>query len=234
MTTKLSQIQRPFLLNITGAYRTSPTAALQAITGIMPLDIKLVAEAQFVQLTRLKKILTIEGEEYNYETYEEKVTGWSRHPEEFIDEERVNLEENLSAVGEINIFTDGSKMGQGVGSAFCVFGKQQELITQWQGRLSPKHSIFQAELIALHEVVKYAQNHQNKMGWIRAHVGHLGDEKADELAKEAITSTEAAVLTVPLPRSSAKQDLKQRALAKSQRCWDDGINPPSDRPEITA
>ncbi|GBO32341.1 hypothetical protein AVEN_1612-1 [Araneus ventricosus] len=63
-----------------------------------------------------------------------------------------------------------------------------------------------------------------KLGWIRAHVGHLGNEKADELAKEAITSTEAAVLTVPLPRSSAKQDLKQRALAKWQRRWDDGIN----------
>ncbi|GBL98688.1 hypothetical protein AVEN_19728-1 [Araneus ventricosus] len=91
-------------------YRTSPTAALQAITGIMPLVIKLKAEAQFVQLTRLKKNLTIEGEEYNYETFEEKATGWSCHPAEFIDEERVNTEENLGAVGEINILTDGSKM----------------------------------------------------------------------------------------------------------------------------
>ncbi|GBN49075.1 hypothetical protein AVEN_38075-1 [Araneus ventricosus] len=163
MITKLSQIQRPFLLNMTGAYRTSPTAALQAITGIMPLDITPEAEAQFVQLKLLKKNLTIKGEEYNYETYEEKAIGWSRHPAEFIDEERVNLEENLGAVGEINIFTDGSKMEQGVGSAFCVFGEQQELITQWQGRLFPKNSIFQAELIALQEAVKYARHHQNKV-----------------------------------------------------------------------
>ncbi|GBM00067.1 hypothetical protein AVEN_214134-1 [Araneus ventricosus] len=131
-----------------------------------------------------------------------------------------------------------------------------------KGRLPPKNSIFQAEIIALQEAVKYAQNHQNKLkiwsdslsslkallnqksnspiaryiqdslynthnitlGWIRAHVGHLGNEKADELAKEAITSTEASMLTIPLPRSSAKQDLKQRALAKWQRRWDDGIN----------
>ncbi|GBM43288.1 hypothetical protein AVEN_220820-1 [Araneus ventricosus] len=153
-------------------------------------------------------------------------------------------------------------MEQGVGSVFCVFGDQQKLVAEWQGRLFPKNSIFQADLIALQEAVKYAQNHQNqvkiwgdsqsslkallnqksnspitrsiqdslcnthniRLGWIRAHVGHLGNEKADELVKEAITSTEAAVLTVPLPRSSAEQDLKQRALAKWQRRWDDGIN----------
>ncbi|GBO40471.1 hypothetical protein AVEN_275708-1 [Araneus ventricosus] len=115
-------------------------------------------------------------------------------------------------------------MEQGVGSAFWVFGEQQELIAKWQGRLSPKNSVFQAELIALQEAVKYAQNHQNKvkiwsdsqsslkallneksnsaiaryiqdslynthnfrLGWIRAHVGHLGKEKDDELAKEAM------------------------------------------------
>ncbi|GBM91336.1 hypothetical protein AVEN_116664-1 [Araneus ventricosus] len=78
-------------------------------------------------------------------------------------------------------------------------------------------------------IARYIQDslyntHNIRLGWIRAHVGHLGNEKADELAKEAITSTEASVLTVPLPRSSSNQDLKQRALAKWQRSWDYGIN----------
>ncbi|GBM54908.1 hypothetical protein AVEN_77818-1 [Araneus ventricosus] len=36
MKNKLSSIQRPFLLHISGAYRTNPTAALQTILGIPP------------------------------------------------------------------------------------------------------------------------------------------------------------------------------------------------------
>ncbi|GBM10333.1 hypothetical protein AVEN_131072-1 [Araneus ventricosus] len=64
-------------------------------------------------------------------------------------------------------------------------------------------------------------SHKIRLGWIRAHAGHLGNEKADELAKEAITSTDAAVVTIPLTRNSAKQDLKQRALTKWQQQWDE-------------
>ncbi|GBL75220.1 hypothetical protein AVEN_194455-1 [Araneus ventricosus] len=36
---KLDSIQCLFLLNITGAYRTTPTAALQVVTGLQPLHL---------------------------------------------------------------------------------------------------------------------------------------------------------------------------------------------------
>ncbi|GBO22615.1 hypothetical protein AVEN_141520-1 [Araneus ventricosus] len=42
---KNSSIQRIFLLYITGSYRTTPTAALQTITAIMPLHLKAQQEA---------------------------------------------------------------------------------------------------------------------------------------------------------------------------------------------
>ncbi|GBM73399.1 hypothetical protein AVEN_29270-1 [Araneus ventricosus] len=42
---QLSSIQRRFLLNITGAYSTTSTAALQVIEGIMPLPIKAEMES---------------------------------------------------------------------------------------------------------------------------------------------------------------------------------------------
>ncbi|GBO01828.1 hypothetical protein AVEN_255446-1 [Araneus ventricosus] len=48
----LNSIQRKFLLNITGAYSTTLTAALQVI---IPLHIKAEQEATYVRTARLRK-----------------------------------------------------------------------------------------------------------------------------------------------------------------------------------
>ncbi|GBM58286.1 hypothetical protein AVEN_220202-1 [Araneus ventricosus] len=137
MQTKLNQIQRPFLLNIAGAYRTTPTAALQAITGILPLEYKFEAEAKFSMLTRLRKPITDEGKSLTPEEIEEKSTGCAFHPAEFFEESRIQAAEDLQAVGDINIYTDGSKTAKGVASAFCITNERQELQHHWQGHLKP-------------------------------------------------------------------------------------------------
>ncbi|GBM13970.1 hypothetical protein AVEN_69015-1 [Araneus ventricosus] len=54
-----SSIQRPFLLNITGAYRTTSTAALQVIAGLMPLHLKIKLESEYVRSTRLRQIIVV-------------------------------------------------------------------------------------------------------------------------------------------------------------------------------
>ncbi|GBN18580.1 hypothetical protein AVEN_220765-1, partial [Araneus ventricosus] len=78
-----------------------------------------------------------------------------------------------------------------------------------------------SELIALQEAVKYAQNHQNK---VKIWSDSLSRLKA-LLNKKSNSSIARYIKTHgSLPRNSAKQDLKQRALAKWQRRWDDGIN----------
>ncbi|GBN55104.1 hypothetical protein AVEN_74466-1 [Araneus ventricosus] len=69
---KLSSIQRIFLLYITVSYRTTPTAALQTITGIMPLHLKAQQEAIFINVTCLRKEIEFEGLSYQLRDYEEK------------------------------------------------------------------------------------------------------------------------------------------------------------------
>ncbi|GBM77542.1 hypothetical protein AVEN_55662-1 [Araneus ventricosus] len=57
MTRKLSSIQIPFLLHISGAYRTTPTAALQTILGIPPPHMQLQFEVRFTSIYRLRILL---------------------------------------------------------------------------------------------------------------------------------------------------------------------------------
>ncbi|GBM13310.1 hypothetical protein AVEN_226292-1 [Araneus ventricosus] len=80
---KLSSIQRIFFLYITGSYRTTPTAALQTITGIMPLHLKAQQEAIFINVTCLRKEIEFEGLSYQPRDYEEKIKSLTIHPSLF-------------------------------------------------------------------------------------------------------------------------------------------------------
>ncbi|GBN93600.1 Retrovirus-related Pol polyprotein from type-1 retrotransposable element R1, partial [Araneus ventricosus] len=77
---KLNSIQRLFLLNLTGAYRTAPTAALQIIAGIMPLHLKLKMEAHFTHVTRLSQRALVGTKLLQPTQYEKKAVGWQHHP----------------------------------------------------------------------------------------------------------------------------------------------------------
>ncbi|GBM70331.1 hypothetical protein AVEN_244444-1 [Araneus ventricosus] len=54
---KLNTIQRPFLLALTGTYRTTESSALQAILGIPPLYLQLQQEARVTSIRRLNTSL---------------------------------------------------------------------------------------------------------------------------------------------------------------------------------
>ncbi|GBN37903.1 hypothetical protein AVEN_224020-1 [Araneus ventricosus] len=72
---KLSTIQRPFLLAISGAYRTTSTAALQVILGIPPLHLQLQREARGTALFRLRLPLSTNVSDIDPSEIEEKATG---------------------------------------------------------------------------------------------------------------------------------------------------------------
>ncbi|GBN41219.1 hypothetical protein AVEN_147372-1 [Araneus ventricosus] len=67
----LSSIQRKFLLNITGAFNTTPTAALQVIEGLLPLHIKAKMQSTLVREGRLGRNCDYEGIHFDHESYEQ-------------------------------------------------------------------------------------------------------------------------------------------------------------------
>ncbi|GBM53208.1 hypothetical protein AVEN_14234-1 [Araneus ventricosus] len=110
MKRKLSSIQRPFLLHISGAYCTTPTAALQTILGIPPLHMQLQFEARFTSIYRLKIPLRRFITDTQPHDLEMKATGWSTHSSEHLKPNQMSFEDGEAYIARkdiINIFTDG-------------------------------------------------------------------------------------------------------------------------------
>ncbi|GBM71874.1 hypothetical protein AVEN_229369-1 [Araneus ventricosus] len=116
MARKFSSIQRPFLLAISGAYRTTPTAGLQIMLGIPPLNLQLQAGARMTVLYRLRR--QINDIIIQPDDLESRKVGWSRHPSNYLTQEQLQLEDG--GKNHTRLFTDGSKTPNGVGAAFCV------------------------------------------------------------------------------------------------------------------
>ncbi|GBN92020.1 hypothetical protein AVEN_271186-1 [Araneus ventricosus] len=91
MKRKLSSIQIPFLLHISGAYRTTPTAALQTILSIPPPHMQLQLEARFTSIYRLRILLPPFITDTQPLDLEMKATGWSTHPSEHLKPNQIYI-----------------------------------------------------------------------------------------------------------------------------------------------
>ena len=147
-----------------------------------------------------------------------------------VKQDNLQKEEMLLTETQVNIYTDGSKTCNHVGSGFVIYIKGK-IIAESSIKLSYNASVFQAEVVAIREAVKALDNYKeeeikyvkiftdsqatllalnsssytskivkqtmdelNDLGekvqrleivWIKANVGHTGNEKADNLAREA-------------------------------------------------
>ncbi|GBN58453.1 hypothetical protein AVEN_161348-1 [Araneus ventricosus] len=76
----MDSIQRLFLLYITGAYRTTPTAAPQVVTGLQPLHLQIQQEATYARVARARSLSNFFTVLFSPTDYESKSSGIHIHP----------------------------------------------------------------------------------------------------------------------------------------------------------
>ncbi|GBL87904.1 hypothetical protein AVEN_192072-1 [Araneus ventricosus] len=153
----LDSIQRLFLLYITVAYRTTPTAAHQVVTGLQALHLQIQQEATYVRVARARSSSNFFTFIFNRTDYESKRSGIHIHPHNFLLHNQISFAENHSDSGAKAIYIDGSKTDEGTGSAYCIF-ENYGIIASWEGKLDFSNSVFQAEILAIKMAIEAASS----------------------------------------------------------------------------
>ncbi|GBN25120.1 Retrovirus-related Pol polyprotein from type-1 retrotransposable element R1 [Araneus ventricosus] len=150
---KINRFQRQVLLAVTGAFRTTSTAALQVISGIEPADLVCEMEAALYQLKHNRPDPHFLGVHLESNQVERYLPSWA-HPS---TKHLVHWDQD-SPDYDLGIFTDGSKLNGQVGAAFSVFDPQHS--GDFQFRLDDHCSVFQAELTAIKQALLWKQQNR--------------------------------------------------------------------------
>ena len=243
---KVTAIQRLMLIRMTRAYRTVSHAALCAMTGIIPIAMKIDE-------------LLCRYDDMTKSNVEHRVPFTSfLHPAQ---PHRIAFK-NLNAhtwPADTSIFTDGSHSTTGVGCAFVVFVHGIEIAMQ-HFTLHKNCSIFQAEMLAILKALEWLVSNgllsaalvtdslsslmalqgkdmshplvhrvksllaSNEVArstlfyYTKAHAGMYGNERADLCAKWAATRTQPHSYSKE-PVSSVKTTNRKRSWSRWQICW---------------
>ncbi|GBL89291.1 Putative protein in type-1 retrotransposable element R1DM [Araneus ventricosus] len=232
----LNGIQRRPLIKITRAFRTTSTAALQVIAGLLPLSLKAV-ESKDIE-TRI-------------DIYDLHPTKWTSIP--------FGMEPPTGE--DIEIFTDGSKVDDKVGAAMVVLYHGVEILHK-VCRLDDTATVYQAESQGLKMALEYIVESVNwhrfhifsdsrsvlqslesskntsqsivelkklfeevvckkwvRLHWVKAHVGVFGNERADDYAK--LETTQATVdCFCPRSKATITRIIRKELVCQWQNRWD--------------
>jgi ribonuclease HI len=258
----LLRVQRLIAIRIVKAFRTVSTEAAIILAGIIPLNLRVEETADLFKIKKVDEY-TING--INNSDLQRPLNFQNRfHPSK---EPIIMTNENN---GNLNIYTDGSKLNGHVGCAFTIWDGNQELTFE-RKRLDNRCSVFQAELLAIKGSLKAILNmfHSNEdlkriiinsdsissinaivqiksrnqmvhdiktiinelknrniqisFNWVKAHSGERGNERSDQLAKEAASSQRLIEYKL-INESAIKSIIRQRSLRKWNEQWKETHN----------
>lgn len=157
---KLHSIQRPFLLKITRAYKTTSNLALNALAGLPPFHLEAEHQSKLVRLLQLNRKVTIKEKEYKPEDINTKETTNFLHPAQktgknILTKETQKQKTTKMPIPKDGLYTDGSKTNDGVGAAWVRL-KSESAQASWSATLQKHNTIFQAEALALKAAIQEA------------------------------------------------------------------------------
>lgn len=156
---KLSSCQRIGLMSIISTYRSISTDALCVITGIIPLHIQLKYSSLKYNIINNDNQITMEEDVLCQANIMKNLT--TKNFPYYNDLKNLNFTDESDAKYLTKntpiIYTDGSKMSNGVGAAYTVY-YENSFIHDFKINLHIKNSIYQAELLAIKHAVNWFIN----------------------------------------------------------------------------
>ncbi|XP_050024673.1 uncharacterized protein [Dermacentor andersoni] len=159
---RMITVQRTMLLAITGAYRTTRTAALQVLANQPRIGLELDRLNAEFELFRMRRTVTFGAHAFAPdETYPHDA--WGAHPSEArgfpFERLDVSAARAWSSVPGTHVYTDGSHTSRSAGAAVVVLKPRGSIVAVRKYRLTVASSAYCAEVVALIEALNYLKTH---------------------------------------------------------------------------
>ncbi|XP_075530175.1 uncharacterized protein LOC142563513 [Dermacentor variabilis] len=156
-------VQRTMLLAITGAYRTTRTAALQVLADQPPIGLELDRLNAEFDLFRMRRTVTFGAHTFAPDETQYPHDAWGAHPSEARGFPFARLDVAVarawSSVPGTHVYTDGSHTSRSAGAAVVVLKPRGSIVAVRKYRLTVASSAYCAEVVALTEALNYLDTH---------------------------------------------------------------------------